>query len=226
MKLLGISCFRSNRSVDAAAMADGPQNISYGPSVIAPFDLEIVACAKANNYRLPSARSNIEENRDLLQLETKGTAGSFFSRLLSREETTGNSSRIYYRAPHMGEVPFRWEAEPGKRKSSGRYYEELVDHEIIPPLSPPPFLQAKSAANSVDFSGGRTRVRLLQKIHNYFLQSKTQAKSKQTEPGNGKNTGGWVYSDWEIYGVAETEIDGESEFSHTSFDSSTRLRMI
>lgn len=224
--MLGISCFCSNRSVDTAAMMDGPRSISYGPSVIAPFDLDMIVSAKESNYKLPTASSiTAEENQEhLLQLEMKGTAGSFFSRLLSREETTGNSSRIYYRAPHLGRVPFHWEAEPGKRKSSGRYYNEgLVDREMIPPLSPPPFLQAKSAANSGGFSSGRTRVGLLHKIHNYFLQGKTQEKSKQTGTGYQKNSGGWVYSDWEIYGAAETEIDGEFDLS---FDSSDRAQMI
>lgn len=222
MKSFGICCFSSNRSFNAE-----PQHVNYGPSVIAPFDLEIMVCAKASNYRIPSARSTMEENHNLLQLETKGTAGSFFSRLLTREESTGNSSRIYYRAPHLGGVPFNWEAEPGKRKSSGRYYEDLVHHEIIPPLSPPPSLQAKSVANSVGSSSRRTGVGLLHKIHNYFQQRKSsQAKSKQIGSGNGKNRGRWVYSDWEIYGAEEIEIDGESEFSGTSFGSSTRVRMI
>ena len=209
-------------------MKDGSRNISYGPSVITPFDLDIIVCAKANNYKLPTASNRIEENRhDLLQLETRGTAGSFFSRLLSREETTGNSSRIYYRAPHLGRVPFHWEAEPGKPKSSGSCYnQELNDHEIIPPLSPPPFLQAKSVANSGDFSCGRSRVGFLHKINTCFLQRKTQAKSKQTRPGSRKNRGGWAYSHWEIYGAAETETDGESEISHTTFDYSDRVKMI
>lgn len=225
MKSFGICCFSSNRSLDAA----GQQNINYGLSVIAPFDLDIMVCGKANNYRLPSARSTMEENHDLLQLETKGTAGSFFSRLLTREESSGNSSRIYYRAPHLGGVPFKWETEPGKRKSSARYYDELVHHEIIPPLSPPPLLQAKSAANSPGFCSRRvtTRVGLLHKIYNYFQQHKSsKAKSKQMGSGNGKNRGRWLYSDWEIYGAEETEIDGESDFSNTSFGSSTRVRMI
>lgn len=234
MKILGIFCFSSNRSVDTEAMMDGPRSISYGPSVIAPFDLDNIVCAKGpSNYKLPTASSITEEQQgNLLQLEMKGTAGSFFSRLLSREETTGNSSRIYYRAPHLGRVPFHWEAEPGKRKSSGRYYnEELLvdDHEMIPPLSPPPFLQAKSAVNSGGFSSGRTRVGLLHKIHNYFLQWKTHEKSKQTGMGYRKNSGGWVYSDWEIYGAAETETEidcTESDFRHMSFDSSDRVQMI
>lgn len=138
-------------------MKDSTGDISYGTS-------EKVA----NNYMLPSVEEN---NEDLLQLETNG---GFFSRLLSREETTGHSSRIYYRPSNLGRVPFRWEAEPGKRRSSGRYFkEELVDHEMITrPLSPPPFVKAKSTASSCCFSSGRTRAGLLHKIHNYFLQRK------------------------------------------------------
>jgi hypothetical protein len=150
-------------------MTDRSLSINYGTSdVFAPFDLDIVCEKLANNYKLPV----VEENHDeLLQLEKRAGAATFFSRLLSREEATGYSSRIYYRAPAMGRVPFKWEAEPGKPKTAGScYMEKLVDHEIIPPLSPPPILRAKSDGNSD--SGRRSRARLLHKIHNYFLQPK------------------------------------------------------
>lgn len=107
-------------------------------------------------------------------------SGSFFNRLLSREEATGYSSRIYYRAPALGRVPFNLEAEPGKPKMVRSCFmnEEFVDHEIIPPLSPPPFLQSKNKDYSRGFSCGKTRLGLLLKIMYFLQQRKTQMKGK------------------------------------------------
>lgn len=172
MKLFSfISCLQpesvpSDRSIDAAARTDGSININYGPSdAFAPLDLDIVCEKLANNYSLPVVEEN---NDDLLQLEKRGGAATFINRILSREEARGYSSRIYYRAPAMGRIPFNWEAEPGKPKK------ELVDDKsIIPPLSPPPILWGKSEGNSSCFlPGGRARVGLLHKIHHYFRPPK------------------------------------------------------
>ncbi|XP_071909036.1 uncharacterized protein [Coffea arabica] len=59
--------------------------------------------------------------------------GVYFNRILSRESSVGQSSRIYYRRPEG--VPFRWEMQPGTPKN-------LPEDEELPPLSPPPLVQS------------------------------------------------------------------------------------
>lgn len=56
-----------------------------------------------------------------------------FNRIISRESSVGQSSRIYYRNPEG--VPFKWEMQPGTPKNPPR-------EEVIPPPSPPPAVQS------------------------------------------------------------------------------------
>ncbi|KAG8372374.1 hypothetical protein BUALT_Bualt12G0059600 [Buddleja alternifolia] len=55
------------------------------------------------------------------------------SRVLAREASLGQSSRIFYRASEG--VPFRWEMQPGTPKHPQQ-------EDVIPPLSPPPLMQS------------------------------------------------------------------------------------
>ena len=103
-----------------------------------------------------------------------------------------------------GESPFPWGSWVRQAKSSGKYYkEELLGHEIMPPLSPPSFLQSKSAANySTYFSSGRTRVGLLHRIHNYFVQRKMlrRPRFRLTHAGKVRDEFSWdilAYILWE-----------------------------
>ncbi|KAL3531613.1 hypothetical protein ACH5RR_005134 [Cinchona calisaya] len=56
----------------------------------------------------------------------------FFSRLVSKESSTGNPSfRVYY-GDVAGAVPFTWETRPGTPKHA------FSDYSTLPPLTPPP----------------------------------------------------------------------------------------
>ncbi|GMH03988.1 hypothetical protein Nepgr_005827 [Nepenthes gracilis] len=53
----------------------------------------------------------------------------FCSRILSRQQAVGCSSRMYYRSSEG--VPFEWEQQPGKPMNP-------PEEDVLPPLSPPP----------------------------------------------------------------------------------------
>ncbi|KAK6136981.1 hypothetical protein DH2020_029277 [Rehmannia glutinosa] len=55
------------------------------------------------------------------------------SRILARETSKGQSSRIFYRAAEG--VPFKWEMNPGTPKNP-------QEEDVIPPLSPSPLMQS------------------------------------------------------------------------------------
>ncbi|KAI3444164.1 hypothetical protein Pfo_000829 [Paulownia fortunei] len=59
--------------------------------------------------------------------------GFYISRILARETSSGQSSRMFYRAAEG--VPFKWEMQPGTPKNP-------QEEEAIPPLSPSPLMQS------------------------------------------------------------------------------------
>ncbi|KAJ8562529.1 hypothetical protein K7X08_011820 [Anisodus acutangulus] len=63
-------------------------------------------------------------------------SGFQMSRILSRESSVGQSSRIYYYRRRAEGFPFQWEKQPGTPKTPPK---EDVN---IPPLSPPPSFQS------------------------------------------------------------------------------------
>lgn len=64
----------------------------------------------------------------------------FFSRLLSKETSTSNTSfRVYYGGA-SGAIPFLWESQPGTPKN------KLCDT-TLPPLTPPPSYQLNSRSD-------------------------------------------------------------------------------
>ncbi|KAI8019965.1 hypothetical protein LOK49_LG04G00287 [Camellia lanceoleosa] len=59
--------------------------------------------------------------------------GFILSKIVSRNSSVGQSSRMYYRSTEG--VPFKWEMQPGKSK-------DPIKNEVIPPPSPPPAVQS------------------------------------------------------------------------------------
>lgn len=57
------------------------------------------------------------------------------SKILSRESSVGQSSRIYYQNTTNEGVPFKWEMQPGTPLNPPRV-------EVIPPPTPPPAVQS------------------------------------------------------------------------------------
>ncbi|KAL7594115.1 hypothetical protein Lser_V15G33415 [Lactuca serriola] len=57
------------------------------------------------------------------------------SKILSRDSSVGQSSRIYYQNTTNEGVPFKWEMQPGTPKNPPQV-------EIIPPPTPPPAVQS------------------------------------------------------------------------------------
>ncbi|XP_028778802.1 uncharacterized protein LOC114735285 [Neltuma alba] len=68
--------------------------------------------------------------------------GGFFSRLVAKEASVGNSSSrvLYYGEASVG-VPFMWESKPGTPKHP------LSETSLLPPLTPPPSYTSKSKPN-------------------------------------------------------------------------------
>ncbi|KAL3744042.1 hypothetical protein ACJRO7_013315 [Eucalyptus globulus] len=82
-------------------------------------------------------RSKAEGHQPASVLEGEG---SYFSRILSREPSVGNSNRYHlFRFP--GQIPFQWEQQPGKCK----FDPPKNDHPgNLPRIRPPPVLASKS----------------------------------------------------------------------------------
>ncbi|KAI3496190.1 hypothetical protein L1887_38544 [Cichorium endivia] len=57
------------------------------------------------------------------------------SKILSRDSSVGQSSRIYYQNTTNEGVPFKWEMQPGTPKNPPQV-------EVIPPPTPPPAVQS------------------------------------------------------------------------------------
>ncbi|CAA3018971.1 Hypothetical predicted protein [Olea europaea subsp. europaea] len=73
-------------------------------------------------------KNRVEQNQISVLLEGEG-----FNRILARESSVGQSSRMFYR--HAEGVPFKWEMQPGTAKNP-------PEKDVIPPLSPPPLIQS------------------------------------------------------------------------------------
>lgn len=78
-----------------------------------------------------------------MDLKINGGDEFNFNRILARETSIGQSSRVYYRSPVEG-VPFKWEKLPGTPKNQ-------PEEEVIPPLSPPPQVQSKGLPSRPSF---------------------------------------------------------------------------
>lgn len=63
----------------------------------------------------------------------EGNDGFYFNKILSRDSSIGQSSRIYYRDTEG--VPFKWEKQPGTPKNPPR-------KDVVPPPAPPPAVQS------------------------------------------------------------------------------------
>ena len=72
------------------------------------------------------------------------------SHLLTQEKASNGSSRIFYR--ESGKVPFEWEIQPGKPKSTPNL-------EFLPTLSPPPAVESARIARQ------HHRAKLLSLMH-------------------------------------------------------------
>ncbi|XP_042044932.1 uncharacterized protein LOC121790906 [Salvia splendens] len=59
--------------------------------------------------------------------------GLCISRILARESSVGQSSRVFYRSNEG--IPFRWEMQPGTAKNPQQ------EEQVIPPICPPPLMQ-------------------------------------------------------------------------------------
>lgn len=110
----------------------------HSDPIISPFNkpssktysrpLQLIMATIMNNGN----NNNINGKKPVKFLEGDGF---FYDRLLLKDNSIGNSSRIYYRSATDG-VPFQWERSPGTPKHE-------LQNEVIPPLIPPPAAQSK-----------------------------------------------------------------------------------
>ncbi|KAM0036595.1 hypothetical protein Hdeb2414_s0014g00428251 [Helianthus debilis subsp. tardiflorus] len=77
------------------------------------------------------------------------------SKILARESSVGQSSRIYYQNTTNEGVPFKWEMQPGTPLNPPL-------EEVIPPPTPPPAVQslALPLPKVVDHDGSKNRLSL------------------------------------------------------------------
>ncbi|GKU91276.1 hypothetical protein SLEP1_g5175 [Rubroshorea leprosula] len=72
----------------------------------------------------------------------------FFSRLMSKEASTANSSARVYYGGASGAVPFLWELQPGTPKHPSA-------HTTLPPLTPPPSYYCNPKSKSIQNNKNR-----------------------------------------------------------------------
>lgn len=130
--------------------------------------------------------------------------GFYFNRILSRDSSVGQSSRIYYQNVTEG-VPFKWEKQPGTPKNPQQ-------NEAIPPPTPPP------AAQKV----GRFRPPKEPSRSNlwrFLKRSKKGKENNKRDKRRGNNDAGGQMSEFE----ARFEYEDFDDSSRSFYSSSSTL---
>ena len=110
------------------------------------------------------SRTSSNGSRKTLQIEEDDR---FFSRLLSKEVSEGNSSfEVYHGESSLG-VPFTWESQPGTPKFQ-------FSETPLPPLTPPPSYYSSTLKKSIK---RRSKLRFL----NIILTRLTSRKTSHPE---------------------------------------------
>ncbi|KAL0404609.1 UNVERIFIED_CONTAM: hypothetical protein Sradi_2101700 [Sesamum radiatum] len=138
--------------------------------------------------------------------------GYCISRILARESSVGQSSRIFYRSAEG--VPFKWEMQPGTPKNP-------QEQDVIPPLCPSPLMQSlglplpnldhdEVKETTVKTSRIWSLKKMVKKSINLDLR-----RSKQHESSRFGDSGG------EFVGSAENSSFSSDASSSSFLDSST-----
>ncbi|XP_059287903.1 uncharacterized protein LOC132041125 [Lycium ferocissimum] len=148
----------------------------------------------------------------------ESTHGLQMSRILSRESSVGQSSRIYYYRRRGEGVPFEWERQPGTPKNLPK---EDVN---IPPLSPPPSFQnlrlPKPCFNDdVDPQEmKRLKVWLTKKIKKLHPLKSTFGKSHPRSDHVGESDGEFVSSSFKNSSSSSSSSSTDSFASNSKED--------
>ncbi|GAV62475.1 hypothetical protein CFOL_v3_05998 [Cephalotus follicularis] len=130
---------------------------------------------------MPSSKHELPLPQKSLQIKQDD---KFFSRLMAKEASMGNSScRIYYGGA-SGAIPFMWESQPGTPK------EKLVDTSL-PPLTPPPsfYSPSKSMQNN-------NKPNLLSSIFPRFTSKKSVASPPSSRISTSSSSSSSSSSSW------------------------------
>ncbi|KAF3433300.1 hypothetical protein FNV43_RR24402 [Rhamnella rubrinervis] len=134
-----------------------------------------------NHNQYPAAKKSLQIKQD----------DKFFSRLMSKETSTANSScRVYY-GEASGAVPFMWESQPGTPKHP------FSDTSMNPPLTPPPSYSASSAANSKSQSMQNNKIskpKLLANTIFFLKKSSVKSSSAVSSLSSSSSSSSWSSS--------------------------------
>ncbi|KAK4415309.1 hypothetical protein Salat_2638200 [Sesamum alatum] len=136
--------------------------------------------------------------------------GYCISRILARESSVGQSSRIFYRSAEG--IPFKWEMLPGTPKNP-------QEQDVIPPLSPSPIMQSLGLPlPNLDHDESKeptSRIWSLKKMVKKSINLDLIRRSKQHESSRFGDSGG------EFVGSAENSSFSSDASSSSFLDSST-----
>ncbi|KAL0302243.1 UNVERIFIED_CONTAM: hypothetical protein Sangu_2499700 [Sesamum angustifolium] len=138
--------------------------------------------------------------------------GYCISRILARESSVGQSSRIFYRSAEG--IPFKWEMQPGTPKNP-------QEQDVIPPLSPSPLMQSLGLPlpnldhdEPKETTAKTSRIWSLKKMVKKSINLDLM-RSKQHESSRFGDSGG------EFVGSAENSSFSSDASSSSFLDSST-----
>ncbi|KAL0339960.1 UNVERIFIED_CONTAM: hypothetical protein Sradi_4512800 [Sesamum radiatum] len=138
--------------------------------------------------------------------------GYCIGRILARESSVGQSSRIFYRSAEG--IPFKWEMQPGTPKNP-------QEQDVIPPLSPSPLMQSLGLPlpnldhdEAKETTAKTSRIWSLKKMVKKSINLDLM-RSKQHESSRFGDSGG------EFVGSAENSSFSSDASSSSFLDSST-----
>ncbi|KAL0383259.1 UNVERIFIED_CONTAM: hypothetical protein Scaly_0613200 [Sesamum calycinum] len=138
--------------------------------------------------------------------------GYYIGRILARESSVGQSSRIFYRSAEG--IPFKWEMQPGTPKNP-------QEQDVIPPLSPSPLMQSLGLPlpnldhdEPKETTAKTSRIWSLKKMVKKSINLDLM-RSKQHESSRFGDSGG------EFVGSAENSSFSSDASSSSFLDSST-----
>ncbi|KAI4370500.1 hypothetical protein MLD38_018850 [Melastoma candidum] len=121
----------------------------------------------------------------------------FFSKLLSRENCTSNSSsRIFYYGDAPGAVPFIWESQPGTpihAKTVLADLDEDMAMAYLPPLTPPPSYHSGLLSGMTPMVPYKKKLRPRAVLCGIFSRLKTRKAHIKTSPSR-SSVSSWLSS--------------------------------
>ncbi|XP_057787241.1 uncharacterized protein LOC131004545 [Salvia miltiorrhiza] len=142
---------------------------------------------------LKSRDENEEPKKAVSVLQGDGIC---MSRILARESSAGQSSRVFYRSNEG--VPFGWEMQPGTAKNPQQ------DEDVIPPICPSPLMQSLH----LDLPPPPLKTSKIWRLREMIMMKKAGGRNKEQESSRFPSTSTSTFSSATSRVVDVSMVDG------------------